>query len=245
MLRSLEDLLGYTVHATDGDIGTVHGFYFDDQVWTIRYIVVDTGTWLPGRRVLISPLAFGEADWETRRIYVGLTREQVENSPSIELDRPVSRQKEETIRAYYGWPPYWTGTAAVTTAYAAAALAEQADEERTQEDQHLRSSREVIGYHIHAIDGEIGHVENFIADDETWIIQYMVVDTRNWLPGRKVLVAPTWIEEIDWAEQEVEVDLHQETIENSPEYDPSAPVNREYEARLYDYYGRPKYWRER
>jgi hypothetical protein len=242
MLRSLDDLRGYTVHATDGDIGTVHAFYFDDQTWTVRYIVVDTGTWLTGRRVLISPLAFGEADWDTQRLYVGLTREQVENSPSIDLDKPVSRQKEEKLHAYYGWPAYWTGTAALTTAYTAAAVAQQKEEPEGAQDRHLRSSREVIGYHIDAIDGEIGHVENFVVDDETWIIQYMVVDTRNWLPGRKVLVAPTWVEEIDWAEQEVEVDLHRKTIKNSPEYDPSAPVNREYEVQLYDYYGRPKYW---
>jgi hypothetical protein len=242
MLRSLKDLQGYAVHATDGDIGTVHAFYFDDQAWTIRYVVVDTGTWLTGRRVLISPLAFGEADWETQRLYVGLTREQVKNSPSIDLDKPVSRQKEEKLHAYYGWPTYWTGTAALTTAYTAAAVAQQQERSEGTQDQHLRSSREVVGYHIHAINGEIGHVENFIVDDETWIIQYMVVDTRNWLPGRRVLVAPTWVKKIDWAEQEVEVDLHQETIKNSPEYDPSAPVNREYEAQLYDYYGRPKYW---
>jgi hypothetical protein len=111
-----------------------------------------------------------------------------------------------------------------------------------EKEHHLRSTREVIGYHIQARDGEIGHVEDFIADDQTWAIQYMVVDTRNWLPGRKVLIAPAWIEKVDWLERLVHVDLLRETIQNSPEFDPSAPVNRAYEVRLYDYYGRPKYW---
>lgn len=109
-------------------------------------------------------------------------------------------------------------------------------------DPHLRSTREVIGYHIQANDGGIGHVDDFIAGGEDWVIRYMIVDTRNWLPGRKVLVAPTWVKRVDWAKRDVYVDLSRETIENSPEFDPSAPVNREYELRLYDYYGRPRYW---
>lgn len=119
-----------------------------------------------------------------------------------------------------------------TPASAAAAIA----------DPHLRSAREVIGYHIQAKNGDIGHVEDFIVDDEAWAIRYMVVDTQNWLPGKKVLVAPVWIESIHWAEAKVRVTLTRAKIKKSPEFDPAAPVNREYEDRLYDFYGRPKYW---
>jgi hypothetical protein len=246
MLRSIKELHGYTVRATDGDIGTVHEFYFDDHTWTIRYLVVDTGGWLSGRPVLLSTLALGQPDWEERVFPVLLTREQVEHSPDIATHKPVSRQMEGDLHAYYGWSPYWR-TSMSTLGAGAAAVAHviSGTEEGSGEpgrDPHLRSTRQVSGYHIQASDGEIGHVEDFIAEDEAWVVRYIVVDTRNWLPGRKVLVAPAWIERVSWAERKVHVDLTRETIKHSPEFDPSAPVNREYELRLYDYYGRPKYW---
>jgi hypothetical protein len=119
---------------------------------------------------------------------------------------------------------------------------EQEEKEERHSDPHLRSTREVIGYHIQARDGEIGHVDDLIVDDELWYLRYLVIDTRNWLPGRKVLVAPAWAEQVSWIERKVYIDLKRETIKNSPEFDPSMPVNREYEVQLYDYYGRPRYW---
>jgi hypothetical protein len=240
MLRSVKDLRGYTIRATDEDIGRVHGFLFEDTSWIIRYLVVDTGTWLPGRQVLISPLALGQPDWNANALPVALTKEQVENSPPILEDQPVSRQMESDLFAYYGWSPYWASTTSV-----AALQSMEAEEKRrqaAQADPHLRSTREVIGYHIQARDGDIGHIDDFVAEDEVWTIRYLVIDTRNWLPGKKVLVAPAWAEAINWTEQSVEVDLKRETIKNSPEFNPSAPVNREYEVQLYDYYGRPRYW---
>jgi hypothetical protein len=241
MLRSVKDLRGYIIGAIDGEIGQVHELYFDDQSWIVRYLVVDTGTWLPGRRVLLSPMALGQPDWETHVLPVGLTKEQVENSPPIAVDKPVSRQMESDLHAYYGWRPYWSGPAPVAAQAVAAA---EAKRRATGEwaDPHLRSTREVIGYHIEASDGEIGHVEDLIVDDEAWILRYLVIDTRNWLPGKKVLVAPAWTKAVDWAQRRVHVDLSRETIENGPTYDPAAPVNREYELQLYDYYGRPYYW---
>jgi sporulation protein YlmC with PRC-barrel domain len=236
MLRSIKSLYGYTIQARDGDIGKVQEFYFDDQAWTIRYLVVDTGGWLLGRRVLLSTVAAGQPEWEKRAFPAVLTKEQVEHSPSISADKPVSRQMEEDLHTYYGWTPYWSG--------AGIAMAEAAAEREKREagDPHLRSTQKVTGYHIQATDGEIGHVEDFVVDDETWVIRYMVVNTRNWLPGKSVLVAPTWVDRISWAGGLVYLDLDRETIKNSPEFDPSAPVNRAYELRLYDYYGRPKYW---
>jgi hypothetical protein len=249
MLRSIEALRGYTIQAKDGEVGKVHGFYFDDQTWVIRYLVADTGNWLVGRRVLISPLALDQPDWAAHRLPVRLTKKQVEDSPHIGTDQPVSRQMQEELHTYYGWPPYWRGATplggpgGLAVAQMIAGTKEKEGEtEEKKGDPHLRSTREVIGYHIQARDGQVGHVEDFIADDEYWYIRYMVVDTRNWLPGKKVLVAPAWVEEVNWAEHKVFVDLLRETVKHCPEYDPSAPVNREYEVRLYDYYGRPKYW---
>jgi len=259
MLRSLKELTGYTILATDGEIGSAHDFYFDNQTWTLRYLVVDTSAWLTGRRVLLSPAAFNQPQWERRVFPVSLTQEQVKNSPNIDTDKPVSRQQETDLYTYYNWSPYWeTGTlfplgvaglpvvqppSVQPSGLAAekAELAARASPE-PQGDPHLHSAKEVTGYYIQARDGDIGHVEDFLVDDETWAIQYMVVDTGNWLPGKKVLVSPSWIKMISWIEKTVYIDLLRETIEKSPEYDPAVPLDRAYETRLYDHYDRPKYW---
>lgn len=241
MLRSAKELKGYRVMAQDGDIGKVHDFFFDDDTWSIRYLVVDTGTWLPGRKVLISPLSLGEPRWETTTLAVNLTRDRIENSPRVDADKPISRQREIELHEYYQWVPYWTGYG---PAGAPLVQAKRPEESRRKEqgDPHLRSMREVTGYGIAASDGDMGHVEDFIVEDETWVFRYLVIDTRNWLPGRKVIIAPAWIDDIVWDSRRVVVGLPKDSIKNSPEYDPSTPVNREYEIRLYDYYGRPKYW---
>jgi hypothetical protein len=248
MLRSIKELRGYAIRALDGEIGKVHELYFDDLAWLVRYLVVDTGTWLSGRKVLLSPGVVGQPDWETQMLPVELTKQQVESSPEIGTNEPVSRQMEMDLHTYYGWTPYWRGglpELGLGAAAAAQMIAEAAQgepEKQQQEDPHLRSTREVIGYHIQARDGEIGHIDDFVVDVGTWYVRYLVIDTRNWLPGKKVLVAPAWVEEVNWASRSVSMDLNRETIKNSPEFDPSMPVNREYEVRLYDYYGRPKYW---
>ena len=218
MLHSVIDMYGCRIQAIDGRIGKVEEFYFDDRDWTVRYLVVDTGDWLPGRRVLISPLSVGQPNPSDNSLPVGLTVEQVENSPIMGQDEPVSRQHRTQLHLYYGWPIDW----------------DDATEEAG--DPHLRSTKEVAGYYIQARDDEVGHVEDFIVDDETWIMRWMVVDTRNWLPGRKVLVAPKWIQAVDWVERKVNVDLLRETIKNSPEYDPMAPLSRAYDDMLHSYY---------
>jgi len=241
MLRSIKTLHDYTIRALDGDIGRVHEFYFDDQSWLIRYLVADTGKWLPGRRVLLSPYSLGQPDWKGGVFPVELSKEQIENSPPISVDRPVSRQMETDLHAYYGWRPYWLG-APRGMLTALQAQAQKIATKEHEDDPNLRSTRQVIGYHIQATDGEIGHVEDFIADDERWTLHYMVVDTRNWLPGKRVLIAPAWVTKVDWVERLVYVNLRRETVKDSPEFDPAIPINREYEVRLYDYYGRPRYW---
>ena len=241
MQRSVKSLHNYAIEATDGNLGAVYAFYFDDLLWTIRYLVVDTGAWLPGRRVLLSPTVIGEPQWELRQLPVNLTQEQVKNSPDMDTDQPVSRQYQITLHSYYAWPAYWT---MMPAGVGALAIPPELMEEYTSEtgDPHLRSTQEVLDYYIHASDGDLGHVDDFIVNDEDWTIRYMVVDTRNWLPGKKVLVATEWITEVNWGESKVYVNLSQEAIKNSPEFDPSEPINRVYEEQLYDYYGRPKYW---
>lgn len=251
MLRSMKELQGYAIQATDGEIGRVHDFYFDDHYWAVRYLVVDTGGWLERNRVLISPLALGEPDWEKRVLPVELTRRQVEGSPPVDAARPVSRQEETEMHSYYGWRPYWrsgvppVGAQAVRLGRLMAEVEEEMTEDAAEHgDIHLRRTREVMGYHILARDGGVGHVADMVVNDGSWVIHYLVVDTGSLWPGKKVLLAPVWIEDVDWLQRVITVDLATETIRESPEFDPAAPVNREYEVRLYDYYGRPKYWAE-
>lgn len=252
MLRSAKELQGYTIQATDGDIGKVYTFFFEEEDWVIRYLAVDTGTFLSGKRVLISPAAVGQPDWQSQHVPVDLTREQVKNSPDIDMRHPISRHDEMALHSHYKWPAYWAHDPFVMQSLAArpghppSAPEQPAPQPQPHGEQGrgplLRSSRELMGYYIRAKDGDIGHVEDFIIDTAEWYVRYMVVDTRNWLPGKKVVVSPAWVKEVRWADLLVTVDLSREMIKDSPEFDPAAPVNREYETRLYDFYGRPKYW---
>lgn len=249
MLRSLKDLEKYQIMATDGELGHVKDFYFDDRNWIIRYLVVDTGKWLPGRLTLIPPTQVASPDWETHLFPVNLTKEEIKNSPSIDENKPVSRQMEIKLHDHFQWPYYWVGPGPFGAPGAGAypippGAAEEAKAEiEVEGDPHLRSMNEVRGYRIEATDGEIGHLDDLIGEDTSWTVRYVVVDTRNWLPGRKVLLNLQWIESFEWEEQKVVSDLTKEAIESSPPYHASDPVNREYEEELYDYYGRQKYWR--
>ncbi len=244
MLRSLRGLGDFTIGATDDEIGKVNSFLFDEQTWHIRYLVADTGRWLPGRKVLIAVSALGEPNWEGRVFPVNLTKDQVRNAPDIDTDKPVSRQREIELYEHFSWAPYWGMGMGVPTGGEPMPIPIDAEvaKKAAAGNPHLRSSHELKGYHIHATDGEIGHVEDFIATDEDWVIRYLVVNTKNWLPGQRVLVSPQWVEKVSWDDEEVDVDVTREKVKNCPEYNPAAPVNREYEIQMYDYYGRPKYW---
>ena len=242
MLRSVRDIIGYRANATDGLIGTAKDFYFDDESWTIRYMVLDTGHWLPGRKVLIAPESLGEPQWQKEALPVSLTREAIEHGPKIDEAQPVSRRKQAQLAEHYNWTPYWGGYYGPSMAWAKAAVAEAEPNQDENVDEHLRSVREICHYRIHALDGEIGHVQDFIVQTDAWVLRYLVVDTRVWIPGKKVLISPAWTRKVDWATAEVYVDLDRETIRHGPKFDYHMPVNREYEARMYDYYGRPTYW---
>lgn len=246
MLRSINNLVGFTLSAGDGTVGRVHSFLFDCRDWTVRYLVVDTGHWLPGRKVLIPPTVLDPPDWQARVFSVGLTTQQVRASPEIDTDKPLARQREMELYRHYGWTPYWQPVHGLAVAPEHHAPAETRQGTavlvETPEPSGLRNTRQVRGYRIHATDGLIGHLEDFILSDEDWILRYLVVDTRAWRLGQSVLISPDWVKDIDWEVREVRVEVPRQTIAESPPYDPAAPVNREYEVQMYDYYGRPKYW---
>jgi len=262
MLRQAKDLLDLAIGATDGAIGDVKDLYFDDEAWAIRYLVVDTGSWLSSRKVLISPIAAGKPDWAAKLLPVSLTREKVKNSPHIDTDMPVTRQHETDYLDYYSYPYYWGGTGlwgrsgnpymlipgyagyGSATATRAEADSAQARTEARQRDNdpHLRSCKAVVGYHIEASDGEIGHVQGLLVDEESWAIRYLVVSTSNWWLGHEVLVAPQWIGRVSWTEQTVAVDLTRDALKQAPWYDAAKPLSREMELAVYKHYGLAGYW---
>jgi uncharacterized protein YrrD len=245
MLNQVKTLKGYKLESLDGEIGKVKEFFFDDKHWTIRYLVADTGGWLTGRQVLISPYALVAVIKEDQHIAINLTQKQIEGSPSLDSDKPVSRQFEESYYGYYGWPTYWGGPY-MWGPYPY--IVRDSGKWRVSNlggkawDPHLRSTHAVSGYHIQAVDGEVGHVDDFIIDDETWAIRYLVIDTQNWLAGKKILVSPQWIDRVSWHESKVFVKLIRETIKQSPEYTEESLPTREYEDGLHRHYDRKGYW---
>lgn len=219
MLRRAEDLIDYQVMATDGEVGHVDDLLFDELNWVVRYFVVNTGSWLQSRRVLVAPETAVTVDDEQAQISFALTKDAIKTSPLLDTHPPVSRAQEVKLREHYGWPPYWS--AARGPLGAMPATVERMPQPETavpsDSDTNLRQVSEVVGYHIHARDGDIGHVEDFLIDDSDWSVRNLVVDTRNWLPGKNVLVASNWIQQIDWLEATVMIDLSRDTIANSPE----------------------------
>lgn len=255
MLRSLNTIRGYDIAASDGEIGDVHDFYVDEAFWVIRYLVVDTGRWLPGRKVLIDPEALGEPVWLQRRLPIELSREQVQNAPDMATDLPLSKREELALRDHYKWRYYWDFSAmGIAPPNLRGAMAPLASAERDPErkpgmadpgsETSLRSAREVTGYEVAALDGEIGRIDDFVIDDANWTIRYLIAETGRWLSSRKVLLDPGWTSAIDWLNERLTVELDRETVRRAPPFDPAEPINRAYEEQFYDYYGRPAYFRE-
>lgn len=248
MLNPAKTTKGCKLEGTDGEIGAVKEFYFDDEFWAVRYLVADTGNWLPGRQVLISPHALGAVSLIKRTVAVNLTKAKIERSPDLSSDKPVSRQFEDTYYGYYGWPSYWSGPymwGPYPGLLRESGRLGSLSKPKKAGNPHLRSTQEVTGYHIQASDGEIGHVTDFIIDDETWAIRYLLVDTVNWWPGKHVLISPQWIDRVSWGKSKVFVDLSREQIKNSPEYTGAYMLNRDYENGLHRHYQREGYWVEK
>jgi hypothetical protein len=245
MLHRAEELRAYDLRSSDGQLGRIEDLYFDDRFWTVRYLVIDTGGWLIQHRVLISPRAVLGVDREKQTISTNLTREQVDKSPNPDEHPPVSRQFEIAYNEYYGYSPYWVGPFAwgsLTAPLPPAAAAQV--EERESWDPHLYSVKDMSGfggYTVGASDGDIGHISDVAVSDEDWAIRYLVVDTRDWLPSKHVLLPPQWTR-VEWENTKISVELPRDAIRAAPEYDPAEPVTRDYETALYGHYCRQSYW---
>lgn len=231
MLLSIKQLLGNKLGASDGDIGHVKDLYFDDQNWAVRYVIVDTGTWLPGRQVLISPYAFGDLHQAEKILRVNLTRKKIEDSPAIETHQPVTRQHEEEYHRYYGWPDYWRGGGIwgmsgfpilpAPPKTSPGKPASGIDSQGKPADAHLRSAQAVIGYHIKASDGIIGHVCDFMMDDQSWAIRQLVVKTGHRFTGKEVRIPTRNVDRISYPDSTVFVNLTREAVEQSPANSPA------------------------
>jgi hypothetical protein len=228
MLQSIKKLNGDKLGAVDGEIGHVKDFYFDDQNWAIRYLVADTGSWLPGRQVLISPHSLGHLEQAGKVLRVNLTRKQIENSPSIDTRKPVSRQYEEEYYRYYGWPFYWQGDGLwgmsgfpmleLPAKPLPSELAAAGGPQTERADAHLRSTNAVNGYHLRTGDGIVGHVCDFMMDARSWAIEQLVIKTGHRLTGKEVLIPAKKVKRISYEESTVFADMTSEAVEQSPEH---------------------------
>lgn len=266
MLRSIKDLLGSNVEGLDGTIGEVADLYFDDRTWTVRSVVVRTGDWLAGRRyVLISPISIGADSGRGRSFQTSLSREQVRGSPDVDTRKPVSRQHEVEQYGYYGYPYYWGGSglwgegmqpAMMLAAYEGRVSGDIAQRQQAfvdsqsafhrqrGDDPNLRSCNAVLGYHLRATDGELGHVAGFLLDADTWSLRYLIVNTSDWWFGHDVLIAPRWIDDISWLDATVSVGLSRRAVKDAPPYTADTLPSREQEHKLHEHYARPHYWND-
>lgn len=253
MLNHAKKIRKYTLRCRDGDIGTVKEFLFDDQRWIVRYLVIDTGGWLSGRKVLLAPQAITDVDSVAEVISVDLTKEQIESSPPVTSDHPVSRQMEEDHHVYYGWSTYWGDSGALgmspyfgvpigigghsvetgpETNYMDPRNSKPVENEiidqtiarhEQQADPHLRSTSEVTGYDLIASNGEVGTVDDFIIDAQQWSIRYLIIATGHWWSGKEVLIAPHWIQEIRWSDAKVFITIDRALVKSAPEYSGTVP----------------------
>jgi uncharacterized protein YrrD len=226
VLHLARKIRGATIRAVDGDIGTVEDFYFEEDRWTVRYLLVDTGKWMSGKKVLLSPMSVGE--WNAEEIRVSLNKNQVWDSPEFNPQGPFSHDHEKQVLGYYGYPYYWGAAgvwgmfdepAALLTAPAPPAPDPAKATGIDPESRSLRSTHKSTGYHLRASDGEVGHVDDFLIGDKSWRIRYLLVDTSNWIGGRSVIVSSEALERVDKQHAMLHVGVTRDAIKQSPSFE--------------------------
>ncbi len=235
MIYNIKSLIDNRIQAIDGEIGELDDIYFDDISWVVRYLVVETGNWLEGRKVLLSPVVIKKPNVSDKFVVVSLTKDQIIYSPEIDTKKPVSRQHESNLPNQ--WPIYGLIPLASPYILNEETIQNKTDPMNSSNDPHLRSADEVMEYEISALDGDIGYVEDMIIDEDTWSILFLVVKTKNWLPGKKVLISPKNINYISWEDDKVYVDMTVDSIKNNPEYDSSKPIHQQYAEELNHFFG--------
>ena len=234
MLFNIHSLLGLSLSATDGEAGKIEEIYFDDRSWEIRYLVVKTGHWLSGRKVLISPLAFDRSPWDGRTFPVNLTKNQILNSPEMDTNRPLSVQDTRSLNEYYRWQQF------IDNGFYAPMHCDQPDLTEkpsihcpSADNFHLRSTRETRGFRIHAKDGEIGFVSGFIVENESWEIVYLLVVAKSIFGDQKILISVQDIRKIKWTESKIYLDISVKAVEQCRTFDGSRIINPETVSTVY------------
>jgi hypothetical protein len=265
MLRSTQQLQGFAIGAVDGPIGEIKDFYVDDQHWVIRYFVVETGPWFAHHRVLVSPISVHDPDWQARLLPVSINQNQVMNSPGVDEARPVSRQFEQSFLSYYGYPEYWSGLGlwgqslypyslrlknkgqlapGLLGQPDVGDLQQAAQQRHRQDDPHLRSCHELVGYHLHACDGEVGTIAEFLVEEHTWAVRYFVIKTGHAWAQHHVLMASGWITQVHWPAHTVHVDLPKAMIQSAPGFVSVDKLSRDLEEKLHLHYQSTGYWHD-
>ncbi|MCB0393149.1 MAG: hypothetical protein KDD25_01240 [Bdellovibrionales bacterium] len=239
MIRCLSELTGYDINAIDGKVGSCVDFLFDDQSWTVRHLVVDTGGWIPGRKVIVPPSSINRVNWKDGELDLEFNKKKLEESPSLSKDAPVSRQYEEKYYNYMGWPPYWGLGFTMRSGF----NPRNTDIEREQSKNTIvtttRSFKEVLGYEISNKEDTFGSVEDVIVSDANWKVTGFVVRLSKWLPSDRVIMPLSDIEEISWLGQSLNSLKTKEQIKALQKYSPHDGVNAVSEVRFYDYTGHP------
>ncbi len=241
MLQRMKSMQDYAIQATDGIIGRVKDSLFDDAAWVVRYFIVQTDRWLARRLVLISAASISRPDHADKSLSALISKEQVRLSPRFDLRQPLSRADEESHLQHYGHPHYWTQGDSLWSGGVSVGGTPSPDEKLLRT--HLHSCNTVTGYQVHATDGAIGRIDGLLVEDKTWAIRYLVVNPERGLKSHGVLIAPEWIDDIEWAESTVVLDVSQEAVSAAPSYDPTRDLNRDVESQTYAHYGKDHYWR--
>lgn len=237
MLRGAREMRGWFIGTEADEVGYLSDVYFDDRRWIVRHLVVDTSHWMVGQSVLLSPRSVDGVDPARHLLRTSLSRGQVALGAGLDQAKPVSRQHELELSHYYGFPSYAVTVGASVGVGVPATLRNAG----SVADAHLRSVRAVTGYFVHALDGDVGHVEDFLVDDATWAIRHLLVSVRSWWAMHRVLVPVGWIAQVSWGARAITVSLPAEAIRLAPAYDRATGVSPEHEVRLGRYYGRPPF----
>jgi hypothetical protein len=249
MLQVVTALKSYTLKGADGTIGTISDLLFDDRAWTVRWLVVDTGGWFTDREILVRPSTVTAADHEKLELYVDLRKADIKDSPDSISDMPVSQQQERRLYSRYGWDPLLGTPGAMAGAFSPPPFfsdvslqeADRAEPGAEHGNPYLRSVTAVIGYHAQAMDGAIGHVENFLIDDERWHLNYVIIDTKDWWFGKRVLLSVHVVQDIRWSDRQIQLNVNRDQVKASPPWNALNVFEEAYAMQLHEHYGWPSY----
>jgi hypothetical protein len=223
MLKNVDTFKNNEVHASDGMIGIIRDLYFDTQDLILKFMVIDTQSWLENREILISPESVKRFNWDRNKFDLGLLKRRIEQSRVISIDEPAGPGGRKQSREYYFLSTYW-------------------DSERAGGNlAHLLKDSELKRFDICLSDGRIGGTAGIIIEESTWKVEFIIVDADSMEAGKLVPLPAGWINRIDPKEGIIHVDLNKEDILNAPTFPAEELEDESNEKALYNYYSRHLY----